>query len=127
MACYHKHTLRKDDRTYSLTVVCQPDGSYALIGDLDPEDEPDCPIFVEKGTLTDIIEAFAYWQWTVALDPYPVSFYFDETGQDIPNPWIDPSGRFPLDIVGAVKEYGAENVTKFISDATIYLFNLKEV
>lgn len=125
MAYYHKHTLRQDDRDYNLTVICQPDGSYALIGDLDPEEEPDCPIMVEKGTLTDIIKAFADWQWTVA-DPYPVFFYFEETGQDIPNPWIDPSGRFPLDTVEAVKEYGAENVTKFISDATIYLFNLKE-
>ena len=82
---------------------------------------------VEKGTLTDIIKAFADWQWTVALDPCPVFFFFEETGQDISNPWIDPSGRFPLDTVDAVKEYGAENVTKFIADATIYMFNLKEV
>lgn len=42
-----------------------------------------------------------------------VSVLSEKTGQDIIDPWIDSSGRFPLDDMGAVKEYGLPLVLTF--------------
>lgn len=52
---------------------------------------------------------------------YDVSFINEETDQQINNPWIDVSGRFPLDDAEAVATYGLENVRKFVEDAILYL------
>ena len=84
----------------------------------------DCSV---RGTLKDVIreltrewkspeeiaKLFAYAQWTDQDDPL-VSF--DYEGQDITNPWVDPSGRFEHGYEEAVRIYGDENVTKFVND-----------
>ena len=65
------------------------------------------------------VKIFAELQWEADVDL--VSFYNEETGQQITNPWIDESGRFPLDDSEAVATYGLENVRKFVEDAILYL------
>ena len=71
----------------------------------------DCSV---RGTLLDIIKAFAEWQWS-ELDEPMVSFEYND--QTISNPWIDTSARFPLDDASACAEYGEDNVFQFIIDA----------
>ena len=44
---------------------------------------------------------------------YQVSF--EHQGQDINNPWMDQSGRYPLTTKEAIETYGSENVSQFIS------------
>lgn len=70
--------------------------------------------FSVRGTILDIVKAFAEWQWC-ELDEPVVSFeYLD---RNISNPWVDESARFPLDTPTACKTYGEENVLQFIIDA----------
>lgn len=65
------------------------------------------------------VKIFAELQWEA--EAYDVSFINEETDQQINNPWIDVSGRFPLDDAEAVATYGLENVRKFVEDAILYL------
>ena len=69
-----------------------------------------------RGTMLDVVKAFAEWQWSV-LDTPAVSFDFDETDQEISNPWMDTSARFDLTDIEAYEKYGADNLLRFISDA----------
>lgn len=43
--------------------------------------------------------------------------YADDEEFAVANPWIDHSGRFPLDDVGAVKEWGLDVVLDFCEKA----------
>lgn len=65
--------------------------------------------------LLDRITAFAHANMN-RNDDNP-SVYFEHNGMAITNPWIDESARFPLDDIGAVKEYGLENVIDFCEKA----------
>ena len=67
-----------------------------------------------RGSMLDVVQAFAEWQAS-SLDKPAVSF--DWLDRTISNPWIDPSARFPLDCTKAVETYGAENVMRFVMDA----------
>ena len=74
--------------------------------------------FSVRGTMLDIVKAFAEWQWC-ELDEPVVSFeYLD---RNISNPWVDESARFPLDSKESADTYGLENVLQFIIDACILL------
>ena len=39
---------------------------------------------------------------------------FEHEGMCIVNPWMDPTGRFELTTMEAIREYGLKNVLKFI-------------
>ena len=41
------------------------------------------------------------------------AIYADDEEFAVTNPWMDHTGRFPLDDVGAVKEWGLEVVLDF--------------
>lgn len=69
--------------------------------------------FSVRGRMLDVVQTFAEWQ-RVCLDCPVVSFEYD--GQDIGDPWCDPSGRFPHDCVQATDTYGEDNVLQFIAD-----------
>lgn len=65
------------------------------------------------------VKIFAELQWSA--EAYEVSFINEETNQQVNNPWIDVSGRFPLSDEEAVATYGHENVARFVRDAVKYL------
>jgi aspartate carbamoyltransferase catalytic subunit len=46
---------------------------------------------------------------------------FEYQGQDITNPFIDESARFPLTDEQAVKKYGEENIRSFFEQAITHL------
>mgnify|MGYP007092172972 CR=1 FL=1 len=68
-----------------------------------------------RGTMLDVVQAFAEWQASSSLDDPAISF--DWLDRTISNPWIDPSARFPLDWSQACETYGIENVMQFVIDA----------
>lgn len=70
--------------------------------------------FSERGTMLDVVRAFADWQMWQTSEPF-VSF--DWQDRTISNPWIDPSARFPLNSSEACDTYGTDNVLQFIIDA----------
>ena len=73
----------------------------------------------ERGTMLDVVKAFADWQQSVGLgDPV---VWFDYNDMAITNPWIDDTGRFPLDSKESADKYGLENVLQFIIDACMLL------
>lgn len=49
-------------------------------------------------------------------------FYFVHNGQDIYNPWLDPTGRYQLSDSEAVRTYGYDNVVKFIEEINVLPF-----
>lgn len=71
--------------------------------------------FSVRGSMLDIIQAFGDWQMNDNLDNPSVCFDYD--GIAICNPFYDETGRFDLDIISAVNEYGENNVLQFIMDA----------
>lgn len=77
-------------------------------------DDIDCSV---RGTMLDVVRSFAEWQQETD-DP---AVYIDFDGVAIANPWMDETGRFPLDTVDASVYYGAENVMRFIMDACTLL------
>lgn len=46
---------------------------------------------------------------------------FEFKGQYITNPWLDPSGRFPLTTQQAADTYGIVNVLSYCSEANTYI------
>ena len=46
---------------------------------------------------------------------------FEYKGQDITNPFIDESARFPLTDEQAVEKYGEENIRNFFEQAITHL------
>ena len=71
----------------------------------------DCSV---RGTMLDVVMTFADWQQSTGYVPV-VSFDYD--GVEISNPWLDESGRFPLDCSQACDTYGIDNVMQFVIDA----------
>lgn len=65
--------------------------------------------------ILDKIKQFADDQFTVAGETGEQDgmVSVESDGQGIIDPWMDHSGRFPLDDVGAVKEYGLDTVLSF--------------
>ena len=61
------------------------------------------------------IKEFAEENWNNENENEQV--YVDALDRALTNPWIDYSGRFPLDDVGAVKEWGLEAVISFCEKA----------
>lgn len=47
----------------------------------------------------------------------PTRIYVDDGEFAVTNPWYDCSGRFPLNDVGAVEEWGLPLVVSFVIDA----------
>lgn len=103
-----------------MTKTIHIDGTTVIVTE---HGENDYDIFFEdvdcsvRGTMLDVVRSFAEWQQE-ADDP-AVSFDFD--GVAITNPWMDETGRFPLDTVDSATYYGVENVMRFIMDACTLL------
>lgn len=106
-------TLHIDDETITVTKHGENDYSIAF----------DVFDYSVRGTLLDVVKAFAEWQvCTVDSTPLP-AVYFDDDDSDVTicNPWTDRTGRFDLDDTQAIETYGVDNVLKFIMDATALL------
>jgi len=67
-----------------------------------------------KKTTLEKIKEFAEENWSL---PENEQFYVDDEEFAVSNPWIDHTGRFPLDDAGAVKEWGLDVVTEFCEKA----------
>lgn len=65
------------------------------------------------------IKEFAEWNWNNALDYEQLIIETDFVG--LSNPWIDQSGRFPLNDEGAVKAWGLDKVINFCWEASIVI------
>ena len=48
--------------------------------------------------------------------------YADDEEFAVSNPWMDHSGRFPLDDIGAVKEWGLDVVIDFCEKAKEFIY-----
>lgn len=70
--------------------------------------------FGERGTLLDVVRAFADWQSWNTSEP---SVSFDWQDRTISDPWLDPSARFPLSSAESCDTYGMDNVLQFVIDA----------
>lgn len=72
---------------------------------------------------------FAEMQWTVS--GYDDNFegncigFESRNGLFITNPFIDESGRFPINMIGACTEYGKKNVDEWCRKATDFIMNFK--
>ena len=71
-----------------------------------------------RGSMLDIIKAFAEWQASELDEPV---VWFPWLDRSISNPWIDPSARFPISSEQASEQYGLDNVLQFIIDACVVL------
>ena len=69
---------------------------------------------MRKVTLKEIKE-FAEENWCKEEKD---QIYAEDPEFNVTNPWIDRSGRFPLDDEGAVKEWGLNTVLEFCEKAT---------
>lgn len=124
----HTHTITRGNKTYTVNVRQDGEEYYVFTADLDPEVDPADPHMLEVGGISNIVHAFAEWQLNMpSIVDDPVVSFDDDEGTLIVCPWYDSSGRIPLSTIDAVRRYGVQNVAKFISEAVIFLFDLKEV